>query len=492
MKKFFVILALLIGIVVADISVSNIVTNPSTIRPGTIGLITMTITNTDNSGINSVTAEPSPQFPLKAGQKYYLGDFKPSSTSTFSFPFSVEQNTDGGVFYISVRFTWVNGSGAFVKTIQIPIVVKNEPIFLVESSMEKITTEGEFTFPIKITNKGGKAKNIRVEVSSPDVYEIGKNKNIIEKLEKDEQKEIKFLLSMLENRGSGTYNIPIKITYIDSTEKENEVLEQIKLIIIKKSPELKIELQPGQVLEPGSKKPLRFLVKNTGEKTAYFVRIGIENQTVLTVLEGNYLEIGDIEPNSQKEIVFNVGIKDVTPGYYTQPFYIKTKDEKGNEKIPQIYNLGLDIYAKPKLNVFVSGKPSPMETNQDHVLTVIVSNVGITPIKSLVVQLQSEDFILQEIQNEQYIGSLTEDDFSSVQFKIKAPAEEGKKTLNVKLKFLDNYNNEQVIEKQINIMVYKKKENGFNPLIGLAVFIVAVVLIWYFKLRKRKDKHAAK
>ncbi|MEM4197050.1 MAG: hypothetical protein QXV64_02965, partial [Candidatus Anstonellaceae archaeon] len=76
--------------------------------------------------------------------------------------------------------------------------------------------------------------------------------------------------------------------------------------------------------------------------------------------------------------------------------------------------------------------------------------------------------------------------------KIKAPAEEGKKTLNVKLKFLDNYNNEQVIEKQINIMVYKKKENGFNPLIGLAVFIVAVVLIWYFKLRKRKDKHAAK
>ncbi|MCX8163569.1 MAG: hypothetical protein N3D10_03375 [Candidatus Micrarchaeota archaeon] len=493
MKKYFLLLVLLVGIVLADVSISNITTEPKVVRPGTIGLITMTIKNVDASAINSVTAEPSPQFPIKAGQKYYLGDFKPSSTSSFSFPFSVEENSEGGIFYINVRFTWLNGSGTFVKSVQIPIVVKNEPIFLIEPQTDKITTEGEFILPLKIVNKGGVAKNIRVELDSPDFYEIGKNKEIIQRLNKNEEKTLELKISMLENRASGAYNLPIKITYIDSIEQENTIIEQIKLVVIKKAPELKIELAPQQLLEPGSKKALKFLVKNNGDKTAYAVRVGIENQSVFTVLEGNYQELGDIGPNSQKEVSLSVGINDLKPGYYIQPFYIKLKDEKGNEKIPQLYNLGLDVQSIPKLNVFIAAKPSPMETDQEHVLTVVVSNVGITPVKSLVVELQSEDLILQEVQSEQYIGSLAEDDFSSVQFKIKTPPAEGKKRLKIRLKFLDNYNKEQVIEKNMEIRVYKKKENGPNPLFAAAaIAIVGGILVWYFKLRKRKDKHADK
>ncbi|MFN3909997.1 MAG: hypothetical protein ACK4J0_02070, partial [Candidatus Anstonellaceae archaeon] len=450
--------------------------------------ISMTITNPDSSAINSVSAEPGASGPILVGERYFLGDYRPSSTGTFSFPFSVSEKASGGVYYVNIRFTWLNGSGAYVKNVQIPLTIKNDPIFLIESKKEKIFAEDEFIVPFIIKNIGGKARNVIIELDSNNFFEMGKNKIVLEELKQYEQKDIELKLSMLENLTSNVYNIPLKITYVDELSNQSSITENLKLTVIKKNPEIKIELASGQQIKPGLVQNLEFIVKNLGEKTAYSVRVGIESQDVFTILEGNYLDLGDIEPNSAKNLTIKAGVKDLKPNYYIQEFKIKTKNEKGEERIPYSFLLGLDIQYNSDLAIFASAKPSPLYTQQEHTLTVVVSNIGISPVKSVVVEIQPDGFELLDIQNQQYIGSLAEDDFSSVQFKIKTKNEVGKKNLKIKIKFLDNYNREHVITKEVPIEIYKKEENNSNLIFGVVIATMLVFLIWFFKLRKRKDK----
>lgn len=495
MKKFFLVLAvflILAQMSFADISVSGISTNPTTVRPGTRGIISMTITNIDNTAINSVTAEPSISDPILVGQKYFLGDYKPTSSGTFSFPFSVSEKAKAGVYYINIRFSWLNGTGTYIKNIQIPLIIKNDPIFVIEAKENKIFAEDEFAIPISIKNIGGDVRNVVIELDSSDFFEVGKNKIVLEELRTSQKEDIELKVAMDEKLSSDIYILPLKITYIDQLSNQTTLIERIKLTIIKKNPDIRIELSSAQEIKPGLVQDLEFLLKNLGEKTAYSVRVGVENQNVFTVLEGNYIDVGDIHPNSTKKVKLKVGVKDLKPGYYIQEFKIKTKNEKGEEKIPIKFDLGLEIKYNPDLSIFLSAKPTPLSIDQEHTLTVLVSNIGLSDIKSLIVEVVPDGwFEFLDVQNQQYIGSLIQDDFSSVQFKIKTKNEVGTKKLKIRLKFLDNYNKEHIVTKEVPISIYNKKEEKDENFILIAAGIVALgLLIWFFKLRKRKEKDA--
>jgi len=497
MKKIFLFAIILgiMGIIFADISVSNVVQNPSIIRPGTKGTITMTITNTANIQISTLTADYEGIGPISAYGRQVLGDYYPSTSTYFTIPFSVNDNASAGSYFINVKFTYSNSTRNIVKTVQIPIAIRNDPIFIITSEDERIYTEGEFYLKLKLKNIGQEVKNIKLEVLSDELYQLKTNKIAIPSLEKNQEVNLSIKLSADQLKASGLYTIPIKISYLSDTGNEESVIENIKLNIMKKNPDISLELGEEQILVPGAINQITLKVKNNGEKKAYSVRVGQDTSDILTILEKNYYELGDIEPNAYKTVELKVGIKDVKPGYYIEKFLIKTKDENGDEKSPLVYNLGLDIQAKPELGVFLSAKPAPLVENSEHTLTLLVSNIGISEIKSLTASVQSDAFEVQDIQNEQYIGSLTADDFSSVQFKIKTKPKTGTYPVKVILKFLDNKNKQQTITKELTVNILNQNQvngnNKFNPMfigIGIVVLVIAFLVYW-FKFRKT-DKHA--
>jgi LPXTG-motif cell wall-anchored protein len=471
----------------ADVSVSEVSITPNILRPGTNAVVSMKISNSAQYTINDVRAEPSSVSGINIGGQYYLGDYKNSGYGYLSIPFSIDQKVDSGAYYINIRFTWLNGTEGFTKNVQIPINVRDEPIFYIETPNTKIYTEGEFDLNLKIKNSGGKADFIRLNIDSEYFYQVGQNKISIDSLKKNEEKEVVLKLKMKQEADSGEYNLPINLTYINGLGEEKTSQEKIKINVIKSKPDIRIELDQTQDVFPGLEQKIKLIVKNIGDKKAYFVRVGTSKSDVLTVLDGNYAVLGDIEPNSYKILELKVGVKDLKPGYYSQEFEIKSKDENGNERMVENYSLNMNIKSKPELEVFLSSKPSPLVENQEHVLTVLVSNVGVSAVKSLTVKINSNDFELLDLQNEQYIGSLLDDDFSSVQFRVMTKKANENAKVKVQLKFLDSYNKQQTKEFEIPVSIIKERKNGTNNqmFVVIGALVVIAAAIWYFKFRKK-------
>ena len=497
MKKVFLLVFILglAGILLADISISNISQNPSVIRPGTKGTITMLLTNTANIQISSLVAEAEAVGPISAGGKQPLGDYYPSTSTYLTIPFSVSENATAGSYFINLKFIYSNSTKNIVKNVQIPLVVRNDPVFIITTDNERVYTDGEFDLNLKIKNIGEEARTVKLEVSSTEFYQLKTNKIVLPSIKKDQEVNVSIRLSINQSQSSGVYSVPILIRYLSDTGKEESVVETIKLTVIKKSPDITLELEEKQTIIPGAINQIVIRVKNNGEKKAYSVRVGQDGSDILTILEKNYYDLGDIEPNNYKTLTLKVGIKDVQPGYYIEKFQIKTKDENNHEKAPLITNLGLDIQAKTDLGVFLSSKPSPLVENGEHTITLLVSNIGLASIKSLSASIHSDAFEVQDVQNEQYIGSLAADDFSSVQFKIKIKARAGTYPVKITLNFLDSKNNPQTITKQVNVNILSQNQtNGANMLYPMLLVLGGIVLIigfliYWFKFRKT-DKHA--
>jgi len=251
------------------------------------------------------------------------------------------------------------------------------------------------------------------------------------------------------------------------------------------------------------------IISNGGDDWAYDVQAGVASQSainsisgasdlsayddVLTALGSTYGSVGDLAPGEEEEIILHVGVNDIRPGFYKQYFVIKAKDANGDAKEDELSPVGLNVEGLSDVSVFVSANPAPIIAGGEHTLSVLISNVGTSPIKALIVGAKGDEFVLQEAQDEQFIGGLVEDDFSTVQYKVKvANVPSGAYPLNISMKFKDSYNRD--LEK--SQMVYLKIKNpndaqfGDAGIIALAILLVMLVAVagggyWYCVLNKK-------
>jgi hypothetical protein len=389
--------------------------------------------------------------------------------------------------------------------------VSNPATFSMVSSNKTVMTTGDFEVNVDLSNSGGNARDARVSINSSQFLQTGPNPQFVGSIAKGESKEFKLGITLASNVISGAYSIPITITYFDESGTELSSEAKLRLEVKRTSPNIDIALAHNQHFIPGKEVKLVLNVENNGDEKAYDVRVGVASVSdlaslgssapstqVLTSLGTNFVFVGDIAPFESKTITLDAGVNDLDSGFYRQFFVIRAKNANGEQITDELAPIGINLEGLVDVQVFISSKPAPIISNADHTLSVLVSNIGTSPIKALIVGLEGGDLLeLQEAQNEQFIGGLVEDDFSTVQYKVHVKnVVAGDYPINVTTKFKDNYNRDVQKVHTLNLRI---TSNGSEDTSGLGsilfpVIVVAILLFlfyWFF-CRQKHDAQKKK
>ncbi|VVB56918.1 Uncharacterised protein [uncultured archaeon] len=490
-------LMLLASALSAGIAVTNVVLTPSTLHAGMSGVASMTISNSDNDQAFAVTVRGgSPDGPVRASGSVNLGDFRAGVSSSVSFPFSIPNTTRAGIYTMILQFDWTNSSSSFVKPVMIPVTITDPAIFSAEADNGTVYTSGDFTLPVRLVNRGGSASEVRAAINSTQFFQTGPNPLWVGDVG-EQPAHFELGVSLSPNVSSGTYSVPMVLSYRDESGQDTSSAVYLRLTVKRKSPQFSVSVLNSDGFIPGRTVDLRIQVSKSGEETAYGTRIRLSNNSALIPLQTSDLSLDDLGPGQSKMMHLPVGVNDVQPGFYSPALSVSYHNSNGDEQPAVSVPLGLSVESLSDVSVFVTAKPAPVVGGGQHTLSVTVSNTGSSPVKALTVRLQpSSAFTLQEAQDEQFIGGLNQDDFSSVQFKVQvADVKDGLYPVNVSLGFKDSYNREHTANQTVNLKVISKQtaaaqagESGSGGLLlfGLLVLVALAAAGWWFFLRKKK------
>lgn len=489
---------LLPGIAWADISVSNVTTLPASIKPGVLGTITMGVSNPDAYDANGVSGQAFGNENVNSAGSTFLGDFKPGVSSVLSFPFSVPLTTKAGIYTLQYRLSWTNVNGSRYKTLYLPITVSNPPLFSMETADVKAYTNNDFTVNGTIFNSGGAASAVRLQASSDKVVQLGQNPSWVGEVNKSAQFQLKF--SVAPGVSSGSYSVPIMIYSRDEVGQDAISNTTLRISITQRAPSFVLAAESDKPLVVGARARLMVKVTNTGDDGAYQVRLTLPKSAALTPLGMSDADIGTIKSGESMEASFDVGVNSVPPGFYASDFIVRYHNKDGEAQEDKTASTGINIEGKNDVSVFVSSKPSPLVSGSPHTLSVLVSNIGSAPIKALTVKIGNGFFSLQEAQDTQFIGGLNEDDFSTVQYKIRVNGSlrDGTYPFAVELRFKDAYNIEHTVSKAEKLNVVSKETsekmtgNGGTNIGMVVVGIAILAAIAYFAYKRFWHKGQSK
>ena len=488
----------------AGIAVTNVALTPSTLRPGVSGVISMTVTNSDTSDqAYAVSVRGlSKEGPVQALGQISLGDFSPGVSSTVNFPFSIPNTTRAGIYTMLLEFSWNNASSSFTKPVMIPVTVTNPAILSASSKNDTVYTTGDFVLPVELVNRGGAASQVRLSINSTSFFQTGDNPLWVGDVG-EQATPLSLGISLSPSTSSGTYSLPLVLTYRDESNQDAASTVYLRLNVKRKSPQFSVSILNSEGFYPGRTVPLQLKVENSGDDAAYGVRVSLGNTSALTSLASSDASLDDLLPGQSKVITIQTGVNDVTPGFYSPTLLVHYHNSNGEEQALMSVPMGLSVETLSDVSVFVTAKPTPVVGGDIHTLSVTVSNTGTSALKALTIQLQpSPAFRLQEAQDQQFIGGLNQDDFSSVQFKVQvADVRDGLYPVNVSLNFKDSYNRLHTDKQTVNITVVSKEtaaraSGGSLSLLGGAAIAVLVLglagLIWFFFLRKKAAERAGR
>ncbi|MFA6035922.1 MAG: hypothetical protein WC759_03120, partial [Candidatus Micrarchaeia archaeon] len=265
-----VMLLMLAGIGWADIAFSNSVVTPSTLRPGTGGTASFTVTNTGTTSVTGLSFDIS-GYGFELGQtKVVVGDIGAGGSTQVTVPFRVRKDVSAGIYTLqaSTLLTISTGSstGLTSRTFSVPITVSNPATFEVSSSADKaqVSPGGNVKLHLIITNKGGNAGSVRMSANSSNFLLKDASQIALGDLDADVVKETDVEFTVSSSLSGGTYSIPIKFTYEDELgNTNNEQVNVGPIRVVKSSVDFGIAARAGNDnVHPGDKFDLALDITN--------------------------------------------------------------------------------------------------------------------------------------------------------------------------------------------------------------------------------------
>lgn len=482
----------------AGIAVTNVALTPSTLRPGMSGVVSMAVTNSDTTDqVYALSVRGmSDSGPVRAAGQISLGDFRAGVSSTVNFPFSIPNTTRAGIYTLVLQFDWTNSSSSFTKPVMVPVTITDPAIFSATADNDTVYTTGDFTLPVELSNRGGSATQVRVSINSTSFFQTGPNPLWVGDVG---AQPVSVLLgvSLSPSTASGTYSVPVVLSYRDESGQDASTTVHLRLNVKRKAPQFSVSVLNTEGFYPGRTVPFQLKLENTGDEAAYGVRVRLANNSALTPLTASDISLEDLMPGQARTISIQAGVNDVTPGFYNPQLAVRYHNSNGEEQASVSVPMGLSVETLSDVSVFVTAKPAPVVGGGSHTLSVTVSNTGTSAVKALAIQLSpSPAFRLQEAQDQQFIGGLNQDDFSSVQFKVSVEdVPDGQYPVNVSLTFKDTYNREHTARETVLLKVISKetaaRESGqgsLSPLVMVGMVVLVLVLlgaIWWQFFRKK-------
>jgi len=162
-----------------------------------------------------------------------------------------------------------------------------------------------------------------------------------DEIREDRSKNVEFELIANSDAESGTYKIPVKISYIlNNEEKESSGLVSL---LVHAEPKLEISLEDS-VLIKGKNNDLRVKIVNSGLGNAKFLNVKIKEVSGLKLLSASSVYLGNLDSDDFDSAEFKVFISEQA-GIINLPVTLTYTDARNN-KIGEDLSLQLKTYTE--------------------------------------------------------------------------------------------------------------------------------------------------
>ncbi len=458
---------LAVGMLYADFYVSQYQVVPSQLESGESGQLTFTVVNLDNSNsLDSLSVNVNWPSYLQGSTQINLGDVPAGGSITYSVPFKVKEEITPGIYSVNADFYGLVDESGSRDTRKIS---QSSAVYLLYLPVLQLSLDNNEVSEISdstliINNKGGLARKLSIYISNSSFGFL--NVDHIYVGDVNGVKEVKF---RLDSRAvpEGPNKIPLLITYED--EFGNSYSEQRMLSVIVRKESGDFIFSQEEAVVTGREDNLKLRIKNEGNDVKD-LRFSILDENVQMVGLSEYT-LGDLKSGQSVEVSIPV-IADTKPGSVPVRVYLKWVEN--NENMEGFKEIPLKVKSDAEIGVYLEGKPLPLTPNSEHTITLTVSNKGSYPIEAVSVSLDSEVLELLNLQQEQYMGGLNGDDFSSVQYKVKVKdVKPGNYPVVVSVIYRDASGEwvNETFNRSVKINPPEKEETNILPWLGLLVLL---------------------
>ena len=160
-----------------------------------------------------------------------------------------------------------------------------------------------------------------------------------DEIKEGKAKEVEFELIAESNAETGTYKIPIDISY--KLDNETKIKKSFVSVVVNSEPELRLSYEGSIIKEKTNE--LTIKIVNSGLSEVKLLSLNIEDVSGLKVLNSKQVYIGDIDSDDFDTAEFNVLVSEKAPSSLSLPVKLSYKDSLNNQKEENI-NLQIKTY----------------------------------------------------------------------------------------------------------------------------------------------------
>jgi hypothetical protein len=516
-KTYYILACLLLfsGAVMAEtvtgavVALSNFSISPSVVKPGAVGSVSVTFTN-NGDGTASALSVYYGELEGTAGiGPKNAGDLAKGTSTTILIPFKVPDSYDTGVYSLPLMvFYSSTKSGNFV----IPVTVSKLPVIQIMTqnvSKQLVKPGDEFEVSIRISNMGGEVKDITLSVPQNSTFQFsGISKYVITSLQSNSSANLSLRMISGSGVSTGAYSIPLTVTYTDrlgNTTSESTGVGPVNVVDL--ATLFSVTAEPVGEAEVGSILNLNVTLSNHGTEDEIGVSVEPLSSSYIIPIGSTSVFLDRIPAYGESSKVVRLGIDpSATAGYYSIPLRIRLGTGQSFNT-----SIGVLVQAASQLSVSSETSPAMLTPGATADLTVKLSNIGDSGIRSVIVTLSSDSVAITSGQ-ETFIGTLNVDDTGSVIAKVRASqsAKTEDNAIVVTVSFKDSSNQEHKVEKTVYLSTsssafasststssngtYQIRTNGRDQgligllPIGIGAVVLAVALFFGYKWWTGKGK----
>ena len=507
-------LVFLIGAATASpvVALSDYSISPSIVTPGTVGSVSITFVNNGNTVASDLSVYYGPLDGTAATGPKNAGDLAEGTKTTIIVPFIAPDTYDTGVYSLPLQvFYGSSNSANFV----VPVTVSKPSILQVLTnnvSKKAVKPGDEFEVSITINNIGGTVRDVSLTLPQNASFQFsGVSKYVLSSLQSNSSADFTLKMISSTSMSTGTYSAPVIVTYTDklgTTSLESVAVGPVNVVDL--STLFSVSAEPITDAEVGSTLRLNVTLSNNGHEDESDVSVEPLSSTDIIPIGSTSVSFDTVPAKGQTSRIVLFGIDPLaSSGYYSIPMKIRLGTGQSFNT-----SVGILVQAASKLSVTSETSPTTITPGSTADLTVKLSNVGDSAIRSVIVTLSSDTVIITS-GKENFLATLNVDDTSSAVAKVRASSsvKPEDNALTATITFKDSNNQEHTVEKTIYLSTsaagsvqsstgvttsngtYQFRNNSQQGLMGLlpyAIGAVVIAVVGFFGYRWWKGKKGAK
>jgi len=506
MKKIYGILILMfmLGTMFSVLTVTNTGQSATVFSPGTIGTATLTIANNKLcSGGAAALVIDSNSYTVQAVQidaydthyvhvsgSTYVGDVEPCASIEIKLPVRIDNDTPTGIYSIPITlhayYTSTGNSGTknWITRYSIVTITVSNSQGVTLSTPKSVDEIG--ILPMVITNNGDDMRNAQLYLNGSCYL---RNTSILYVGDLGRTTSL-FLPVDCSLADDGMNNVKVVLTYTDKlgNHKSNVILTPV--YVKKARPNLDISAK-GDLISGSSSTMDLVISSNKMIPAAELKEITLvlnDTNIMLSNSNDSEIDVGNLYGNKSISIPIKL-YTNLAPGWHYMNVYASWVED--NLVRTKAFGVPIHVSIADGINAYLSENTKSKQGNE-YTISVIVSNLEKTDVYNVEASLspKNNDGNVQLIgATDKYIGKLSNDDFTMVQFKYKLKDSNLKSfpvTIAMKFKDMGGQWHTKNIERNVSMPEsIVKDSNAMNILIGVVVLIIVLAALWKYGRKHR-------